>query len=77
MSTISKPSRVDRAFDRLERALTRLESAARSPAVGATAPDGAEIKGLKDENARLQAVTHEVGGRLDDAIGRLEKALGA
>lgn len=76
MASISKPSRVDRAFERLERALTRLESAAHSRADVTPGGDGVELQGLRNENARLQAVTQEVGGRLDDAIGRLEKALG-
>lgn len=77
MATISKPSRVDRAFDRLDRALSRLETAARNRPAPAPAGDTGDAEALRAENLRLQAVNDEVKGRLDGAIGRLEKALGS
>ncbi|MEK9673462.1 MAG: hypothetical protein VW268_13335 [Rhodospirillaceae bacterium] len=73
MATITKPSRVDRAFERLDRALSRLEQAAKNRP--AQSLDDGRMSDLQAENTRLQKVNREVGGRLDDAIGRLEKAL--
>ncbi len=75
MATISKPSRVDRAFERLEGALSRLEKAVQVRGTTAAAGDGGDTAALRAENARLQTVTEEVKGRLDGAIGRLEKVL--
>lgn len=74
MATISKPSRVDRAFERLEGALSRLEKAVQTRGFAA-AEGGGDTAALRAENARLQTVTEEVKGRLDGAIGRLEKVL--
>ncbi|MEQ8503968.1 MAG: hypothetical protein RIB80_01495 [Rhodospirillales bacterium] len=79
MSTITKPSRVDRAFERLDSALSRLEKVVqtRSAMGGGTGNDGGDSDALRQENAHLQAVNEEVKGRLDGAIGRLEKVLGS
>lgn len=74
VATISKPSRVDRAFERLEGALSRLEKAVQARGTAA-AGGGGDTAALRAENARLQTVTEEVKGRLDGAIGRLEKVL--
>lgn len=41
----------------------------------AAAEGGGDTAALRAENARLQTVTEEVKGRLDGAIGRLEKVL--
>lgn len=78
MSTITKPSRVDRAFERLDGALSRLEKVVQTRSVGESGAgnDGGGSDALRQENARLQAVNEEVKGRLDGAIGRLEKVLG-
>tara|TARA_R110002072_G_scaffold6117_1_gene36864 strand:+ start:551 stop:754 length:204 start_codon:yes stop_codon:yes gene_type:complete len=65
---------VDRAFERLEGALSRLEKAVQARGAAA-AGDTGDTAALRAENARLQTVTEEVKGRLDGAIGRLEKAL--
>ncbi|MAY66030.1 MAG: hypothetical protein CMM77_02750 [Rhodospirillaceae bacterium] len=64
---------MDRAFERVEGALSRLEKAVQ--ARGAAAGDGGDAAALRAENDRLQTVTEEVKGRLDGAIGRLEKVL--
>ena len=77
MAIISKPSRVDRAFARVEAALARLEQVAQARPVVAGGDDIGEAEALRVENQRLQAVNDEVKGRLDGAIERLEQVLGA
>jgi len=77
VAIISKPSRVDRAFERVEAALTRLEQAAKARPAATGGGDNADAEALRVENQRLQAVNDEVKGRLDGAIERLEQVLGA
>jgi hypothetical protein len=73
---MSDLSRVIDAAKRLERAVLRLE-AAMEHAVGA--PDRAGLeKALADAKAQyasLSRVTETVASRLDQAIGRLDRAL--
>lgn len=75
MATISKPSRVDRACDRLTRAIARLESAARN-AGGGGGGAAADVAELRRENDTLREANAQAKGRLDTAIERLEAALG-
>lgn len=78
------PDRVAEARRALESALDRLErafaaQAARAPEPEAPgAPDGAAAEAfekLQRENAHLRAANENAAGRLDSAIGRLEKLL--
>ncbi|MHC8509219.1 MAG: hypothetical protein ACYYKD_07435 [Rhodospirillales bacterium] len=78
------PDRVAEARRALESALDRLErafaaQAARAPepeAPGAPDSGAAEaFKKLQRENAHLRAANENAAGRLDSAIGRLEKLL--
>ncbi len=76
MSSISKPSRIERALDRLGAAIGKLESAteARAPnGDGAAGPE--EVSALKSENARLEARNNAAKARLDGAISKLEALL--
>ncbi len=54
--------------------MSRLEKAVQARGTAA-AEGGGDTAALRAENARLQTVTEEVKGRLDGAIGRLEKVL--
>lgn len=78
---ISKSGKVERAHQRLAQAIDRLEAAlAGAGSHGAddeaAARLTAEIGQLRDENARLKQINDAVAGRLDDAIGRVQSALG-
>lgn len=80
MTNISKPSRVDRACDRLDTVLSRLEQLIDTKVAsgGATgnADTSGEIERLRAENTKLAATNNAVKGRLDTAIQRLETILG-
>jgi len=81
MSTrgIAKASRVDRAVERLEAAVSRLDEA--FAALPATNPDGegaaddAALGALRDENAELRALNRTAAERLGAAIERLQGLL--
>lgn len=76
--TIHKPNKLERAQDRLGRAVARLEAAARpSPPPLPQAP-GADPEALakaESENRRLGEVQAEVERRLDATILRLKTLL--
>lgn len=73
------PDRVGEARRGLEHALDRLESALAARAARVqTADDGLSSEAfdaLKRENAHLRAANENASGRLDAAVGRLEKLL--
>jgi len=73
---MSELSRVVEAAKRLERAVLRLEAAMQH--AGAPADRGGLPRALADakaQYARLSRVTDAVAGRLDLAIGRIDRAL--
>jgi hypothetical protein len=84
-TTIHKPSKVDRARERLSDAVARLESALPDPADGATGSEEtttkitelmAETETLQSENNRLRTANRQVSERLGVAIGRFKRAIG-
>lgn len=73
-SSIAKASRVDRAFERLEAALDRLENAVNDrPEMPAA--DNSAVESLQRENASLRDLNRLATEKLDVAIGRLERVL--
>jgi len=88
-SIIQKPSRVNRAHNRLETAIERLETAIRKRAAddgggnGGGANQGselvslqAEIRSLRGENIDLKDTHRQVSERLDAAVHRLKGLVG-
>lgn len=85
--SIQKPSRVERARDRLENAVARLETAVAVQSDGSLpiiqnadqnvqlAALTEEVKKLRQENSALKRVNEQVSSRLDLAIGRLRHAI--
>lgn len=79
MAVISKPSRVDRACDRLSRAVAKLEEATKARQATLPMPGGAdpvELEALRQQNEELKASNDEAKSGLDDAIKRLERFVG-
>jgi len=73
---ISRPNRVERAQQRLESAITKLEGAVKQRA--GTDKDmvpAAEATDLRHENDRLKQLNADASHRLESAIGRLGRAL--
>lgn len=87
-TTFHKPSKVERARERLDTAVKRLETAlSENPRAGASAGDHAEVgeqvvalqievQALQSENTSLRNINSQVSDRLDSAIGRLKLAIG-
>ena len=84
-STIHKPSKVDRARERLVAAVARLEKAL--PAAGQEAlesPDQtariselmSDLQAVQAENGRLRDTNKQVSERLGDTINRFKQAIG-
>ena len=73
---------LEEATDRLQKALARLEAAARNSgdprlAAGSAGGTDADIQALRNENSDLQAAVDQVSGRLDQTIEHLQKILEA
>lgn len=68
-------SKLKDAEERLENALSRLDSAIRNSTVEANGEG--RLAALESENRALRAKHGEIAGRLDQAIERLQKVLGA
>lgn len=81
-TSISKPSKVNRARERLAEAVARLEAALPAEEGQSTenlvkqAELTAEIQVLRDENYRLRELNKKVSERLDAVIGRFKQAIG-
>lgn len=75
-STIAKASRVERAFERLEAAVDRLDVALVSKASGQTGGDETEtVDRLRRENAALKDLNRAAADRLASTIKRLDSLL--
>lgn len=75
-SSIAKASRVDRACERLEAAVDRLETAIlERPQPDAHAPAGEALDALRRENASLRDLNKTATEQLDGAIRKLERLL--
>ena len=76
-TTIPTPSRVDKARDRLENAVARVEAALanRVSSVAADPDPDAEIEQTRAENASLREANVVVSQRLDAVIDRLKTVL--
>lgn len=66
-------SKLKNAEERLEKALSRIDTAAARPTE--TRPSGACFVALEAENAELRERHSEITGRLDQAIARLQQIL--
>ena len=75
-STIAKASRVDRAYERLEAAVDRLDLAltSRAAATG-TSDDSDAVERLRLENAELKNLNLAAADRLNTTIQRLDSLL--
>lgn len=75
-STIAKASRVERAFERLEAAVDRLDVALVSKASDKTGGDEtAVVDRLRRENAALKDLNRAAADRLASTIKRLDSLL--
>ncbi len=75
-STIAKASRVERAFERLEAAVDRLDVALASrPAVSGDAVESEIVDRLRHENAELKDLNRAAAERLAHTIQRLDKLI--
>ncbi len=73
-SGIAKASKVDRAFERLEAAVDRLDVAMSKNSAGV--PDAAEedaVLRLRQENAELKELNRTAADRLSGIIARLDQ----
>lgn len=76
MSTIAKASRVDRAYERLEAAVDRLDLALTSRTINAEPVEGSEVvERLRLENAELKNLNLAAADRLNTTIQRLDSIL--
>ena len=74
--TIAKATRVDRAIERLDAAVMRLESAAKAPASGVSDAGGDDaLEALQRENDALRQLNRDAVARVDNIISRLEHLL--
>ncbi len=73
-SSIAKASRVDRACERLEAAVDRLETAILERPQAGT---GDALQALERENAQLRDLNRSATEQLDGAIRKLERILAA
>ncbi|MBO6946928.1 MAG: hypothetical protein JJ855_03025 [Rhodospirillales bacterium] len=75
-STIAKASRVERAFERLEAAVDRLDVALSSRSTdGDVSADNEAIDRLRRENAELKDLHRAAADRLANTIQRLDSLL--
>mgnify|MGYP007071989875 FL=1 len=76
MSTIAKASRVDRAYERLEAAVDRLDLALTSRTINTEPVAGSEVvERLRLENAELKNLNLAAADRLNTTIQRLDSIL--
>ena len=80
-TALQKPTRVDQAQDRLDRAVARLETVIKDRAVSSAARDERgiklddELRQLRVQNVNLKKFNDEVGDCLDAVITNLKTAL--
>lgn len=75
-TTIAKASRVDRALERLEAAVLRLNTASATLHPSSSPGDDEELEALRAENAQLKSLNLDAAEKLSMTIERLEAALG-
>lgn len=73
--TIAKASRVDRALERLEAAVHRLDTASANVSSTPEPADGDGLAELRDENAKLKSLNLDAAEKLTGTIARLEAVL--
>ncbi len=78
-ASIKKPTRVERARARLDKAVSRLESSLKGGGGTADADDGlaGKLKAELAKSAAIEEVNLNVSERLDDTIIRLKGILGS
>lgn len=75
---LHKPARVERAWDRLEKAVSRLDAAlAARDGAGPDPETERALEEARDENVRLRETADDLSRRLDGAIARLRTVLEA
>lgn len=76
ISSIAKASRVERAVERLEAAVNRLDEALVSAPVGTDAMAGSgDMQSLRDENVELRNLNRDAAERLGGAILKIQGLL--
>ena len=76
ISTIAKASRVDRAYERLEAVVDRLDLALTSRTINTEPVEGSEVvERLRLENAELKNLNLAAADRLNTTIQRLDSIL--
>lgn len=75
-STIAKASRVERAFERLEAAVDRLDVALVARGEGGDDGDSEALDRLRRENAELKELNRAAADRLASTIQRLDSLIG-
>lgn len=73
--TTRKPAQLDRARERLDQAVARLEAALNARGEASDSKLAKELAAIRSQNAALQEVNDVVSTRLDDAIRRLKSML--
>lgn len=76
ISSIAKASRVERAVERLEAAVSRLDEALVSAPTGVGGDaNGGEVQSLRDENAELRNLNRDAAERLGSAVRKIQGLL--
>lgn len=73
--TTQKPVQLERARERLDQAVARLEAALNARGEVGDSKLAEELAAIRSRNAALQEVNEVVSTRLDDAIRRLKSML--
>lgn len=73
---IMKSSQPQKAWERLDQAVSRMEAAAKVRLARSDSPDGSgELEAMRERNAALRETSDAVSARLDGAISRLRTIL--
>lgn len=73
--TIAKASRVDRALERLEAAVHRLDTSSVDISLSTQSDDAGDLAELRDENDKLKSLNLSAAEKLSETIARLEAVL--
>lgn len=73
--SIAKASRVDRALERLEAVVARLDAASANVSSSSQSTDDGDMAELREKNAKLKSLNMDAAEKLSHTIARLEAAL--
>lgn len=74
-TTIAKASRIDRALERLEAAVLRLDTAVGTVTASTRDGETTDVAALRAENTQLKNLNLDAAEKLSQTIQRLEAAL--